>query len=383
MRVLFWSELFWPHIGGGELFGMSFLSAMRERGYEFSVVTRHEPLNLPKEDKYKGIPIYRFPFRRVLTGDDIKPFMEIRHQLTRLKQTFKPDLIHINGVNSSAFFHLQTANSYPTPTLVRMNQEILSDDSAWHNSLMRKVLCNSDWISCVSATLLDQVRCLVPETTHRSSIIYTGLNVPLPSPEPLPIAAPCLLCLGRLIPQKGFDLALSALASLVDHFPHVRLIIAGDGPDRPKLEQQARELGLSQVVEFVGWVEPSRVLALMNTATMVLIPSHFEGLPQVAIQAALMARPVVATGVGSLPEVVVHEETGLLVEPGDTDGLAKSISILLENPKAAIKMGQEARQRAEVTFTWERCLDAYEALYRKVRKKGASASAQEGPHSFR
>jgi len=375
MRVLFWSELFWPHIGGGELFGVSFLSAMRERGYEFSVVTRHEPLNLPKEDKYKGIPIYRFPFRRVLTGDDIKPFMEIRHQLTRLKQTFKPDLIHINGVSSSAFFHLQTANSYPTPTLVRMNQEILSDDGAWHNSLMRKVLCNSDWISCVSATLLDQVRCLVPETTHRSSIIYTGLNAPLPSPEPLPIAAPRLLCLGRLIPQKGFDLALSALASLVDHFPHVRLIIAGDGPDRPKLEQQARELGLSQVVEFVGWVEPNRVLALMNTTTMVLIPSRFEGLPQVAIQAALMARPVVATCVGSLPEVVVPQETGLLVEKENSVALAKAIAYLLDHPERTMRMGQAAHLRAQEMFRWKRCIEAYDALYRELGKRDAYVSA--------
>jgi len=379
MRILFWSELFWPYIGGAEVFASNFIPALQERGHEFVVVTRRDTNNLPAEDKHKGLLIYRFPFRQTLTGSNVKEFIDTRHRLARLKQTFKPDLIHMNGVSASAFFHLETANVHPAPTLVRMNQEIISHEGARPNTLMRKVLCDSDWVTCVSATLLDQVRCLVPETTHRSSVIYTGVEVSPLSPGPLPIDTPCLLCLGRLVPQKGFGLALRALASLVDHFPHVRLIIAGDGPDRPKLEQQARELGLSQVVEFVGWVEPDRVPALMNAATMVLIPSRFEGLPQVAIQAALMGRPIVAARVGGLPEVVVHRQTGLLFERENVVALAEAISVLLDHPERTIHLGQAARLRAQEMFSWERCIEAYDTLYGRLGENRAGVSTWSGP----
>ena len=96
------------------------------------------------------------------------------------------------------------------------------------------------------------------------------------------------------------------------------------------------------------------------------MPSQNEGLPLVALEAALMARPVVATHVGGLPEVVVHQETGLLVENGDTGGLTEAVAHLLDHPETAIQMGQVARRRAQEFFSFERCVDAYDALYRKL-----------------
>jgi glycogen(starch) synthase len=175
-----------------------------------------------------------------------------------------------------------------------------------------------------------------------------------------------LLCLGRLAPEKGFDLALTALASLIERFPHIRLVIAGDGPARTDLEQQAAKLGLAHVVDFIGWVAPDKVPALLNTATVVVMPSWREGLPLVALEAALMARPVVATRVGGLPEVVVHGQTGLLIEKEDSDGLAKAIAFLLEHPETATQMGQAAQQRAQEVFNSEQCVNAYDALYQKL-----------------
>ena len=91
------------------------------------------------------------------------------------------------------------------------------------------------------------------------------------------------------------------------------MVIAGNGTDRAQLERQAAELGLREVVDFIGWVAPDKVPELINSATIVLMPSRWEGLPSVALQASMMARPVLATSVGGLPEVVVHGETGLLV----------------------------------------------------------------------
>jgi len=117
------------------------------------------------------------------------------------------------------------------------------------------------------------------------------------------------------------------------------LVIAGAGPLKPDLQRQAADYGIAHAVDFVGWVAPKAVPSLINVLTIVLIPSRQDSLPLVALEAALMARPIVATNVGGLPEVVVHQESGLLVEKEDIRGLADAVTGLLTHPEAAVSIG--------------------------------------------
>jgi glycogen synthase len=376
MKVLFWSNLFWPYIGGAEYFGVRLISALRDRGYEFIILTSHDYLDLPDEANYQGIPIYRLPFLQALRDGDAAQFIQTCQRVKKLKQTFKPDLIHLNGVTSSTLFHLRTSDAQPAPTLVRMNQELLPNQVGGSGTLFSETLRSAAWVSCVSSTVLERATCLVPEIAPRSSVIYNGLEVPSFSPEPLSFAPPRLLCLGRLVPAKGFDLALNAFASILMRYPGARMIIAGDGPARPQLEEQAARLGLDAAVKFVGLVEPENVLARINRATLALLPSRHEGLPTVALQAAFMARPVVATRVGGVTEAVVHRQTGLLIESGDVGGLEEAIAFLLNHPQEATQMGQAGRERAQKRFGWRRCVDAHDALYKRlIAGSDATASA--------
>ena len=136
-------------------------------------------------------------------------------------------------------------------------------------------------------------------------------------------------------------------------------------------------MGLKDRVDFLGWVSPDEVPALLNTTPMVLMPSRWEGLPSVVLQASMMARPVVATPVGGLSEVVAHQQTGLLVRPDDSEGLAEAIAFLLVHPVVAIQMGQAARRRVQKVFSWEQCVDAYDRLYRKLAKKAVPSPEAE------
>ncbi len=154
--------------------------------------------------------------------------------------------------------------------------------------------------------------------------------------------------------------------------------MAGDGPERLALEQQTAHLGLTHAVDFLGWVVPENVPALINTATMVVMPSRWEGFPNVALQAALMARPVVAARVGGLPEIVEHQRTGLLVEKENCPALAEAMRFLLDRIPEASQMGQEARSRVQQMFSWESCVDAYDALYRQlINNKNRSSALQK------
>ena len=126
-------------------------------------------------------------------------------------------------------------------------------------------------------------------------------------------------------------------------------------------------MGIDAHVDFVGWVDPAKIPELINAATVVVVPSRWEeAFGLVALEAAQMARPVVGTRVGGLPEVVRDGETGLVVPKEDPVALADAMIRLLADPRRATAMGQNARRRALEHFGWEHFLDAYDALYRRL-----------------
>ena len=366
MRVLFWSEQFWPQIGGIQVWGSNLLQFLGRRGHEFAVIASAEDTGLTGEDRYMGIPVYRFPFRTALTDRNVGRLLDIKRCVAKLKNTFDPDLVHLNLTGPSVYFHLQTADLHPAPLLVSLHQP-LENQSGRSDSVVSRVLRSADWVTAGSEMVLTSARQLAPEITPRSSLIYFGFEAPKFLPEPLPFDEPRLLCLGRLVYEKGFDLVLTAFASIIERFPCLRLIIASDGPARSALEQQAAELGITGVVDFTGWVESDRMPALFNSATMVVMPSRvMEGFGFVAMEAAMMGRPVVATRSGGLTEAVIEGETGLLVERENSDALADAIASILDRPEVARKMGQAAQTRSRAMFKSEQHVDAFDALYRQL-----------------
>lgn len=371
MRVLYWVEYFLPYIGGIEIVASHLLPAMKKRGHDVVVVTSRGNFELPDRDEFEGIPIYRFPFQEVLSSRRLDLLLQVRQQLTSLAREFDPDLIHSHLSGSTPYFILKTPDLSRVPLVVSLHglmpRELISPET-----VVRRILERADWITSVSRGVLDATLAWAPEIAGRTSVIYNGWQMPLLAPSPLPFDPPRLFCAGRLVREKGFHLAIAALAQLHSRHPDLRLVIAGEGPERAELEELARTLGVPDIVEFTGWIPPERVVDSINTITMALLPSRDEGLPNVAIQAALMGRPVVGTRVTGLTEVVVDGETGILVEPDSPPALATAIASLLDQPDKAVQMGQAARARARVAFDWELYIDAHEALYERFGRRGPS-----------
>jgi glycogen(starch) synthase len=360
MRVLFWTETFWPNIGGVEVLAAKFLLALRCRGYEFVIVAPQSGDCRPEQDNYRGIPVYRLPFSGAMTNID--RLIYLREQVIRLKRTFRPHLIHINAVGPTIFFHQLTRNVHAAPLLVTLHGAWTSQIDA----LVERTLRDANWVAGCCGAIVDKARGLAEAVVPRSGVIHNGLETPALAPAPLSFDAPRLLCLGRLHRKKGVDVAVTAFGAIVERFPNARLVIAGDGPARSDLERQVASQGLSAVVDFLGWVAPQDVPRVINSCTAVLMPSRSESLPLVALETALMARPMVATRVGGLPEVVKHQQTGLLVEPDNSDELAEATGFLLAHADVALRMGLAARRRAQTTFSWDDHINAYDNLYQKL-----------------
>jgi len=168
---------------------------------------------------------------------------------------------------------------------------------------------------------------------------------------------------GRLTRQKGVDVLLRAFARVERKNPAARLIITGDGPDRPMLEALTQSLGLRHAV-FLGWRNDAA--NIMADVDLLAVPSRWEGFGLVTLEAMALAKPVVASRVSALPEIVVPEETGLMVRAGDPGELADSIGALLADPQRAADMGRAGSDRVRREFTVERMAQRTANVYRNL-----------------
>jgi glycogen(starch) synthase len=364
MRVLFWSETFWPRVGGVENLAAKLLPGLQARGHRFAVIT-WENVDDPDILDFLGTPVHRLPFFSRNTDGGMDSLLQMRARVARIKREFAPDLIHINSYGSSVFFHVNTAQVAAAPTVLTLHQAV-SNNPAASDSLLAHVLRSADWVTACSAAVLATAGGAMPEIAARSSVIYNGREIPEAVPEPLSMHPPRLLCVGRLVREKGFDLALAAFDRIRARFPNASLIIAGEGVEGERLRRQAAGLGLGGAVTFAGLVPQDLIPRLINDACLVLVPSRVEGFGLVALEAALMARPVVASRVGGLPEIIIDGETGLLSAPEDVQALADNVESLLTRPQQARRMGHAARAHAVKEFGWTRYVDAYDSLYRRL-----------------
>ncbi|WP_245888241.1 glycosyltransferase [Geodermatophilus tzadiensis] len=222
-------------------------------------------------------------------------------------------------------------------------------------------------VSARSARQLEQILGLAPGGVR---VVWNG--VPAPGP-PLPGAAPwgqlVVGGVGRLDRQKGFDVLLRAVAGL----PAAHLVLVGDGPEREALEELAADLGLEERVTMVGW--SSEAPRLMRSFDVLAVPSRWEGLPLVVLEAMLGGVPVVATPVGGVPDAVRHEETGLLVAVEDVGDLTAALHRLDGDPAFRRRLAAEAAAEAGRRFTAEAMVRSYEALHDELLARRAEQPA--------
>lgn len=171
---------------------------------------------------------------------------------------------------------------------------------------------------------------------------------------------------GMLIELKGIHHLIKAFADLLPRHPEARLLIAGKGRDEQKFRHLARSLGVEQKVEFVGHFEQSDLAGLVKNSLAFILSSLTEGLGRVVIEAQLLGKPVIATRVGGIPEIVEDGITGILIPPGDVKALSQAMEGFLKDPGTAERMGTAGRQRLKEKFDYSGYFQAYHDMVRKV-----------------
>ncbi len=318
-----------------------------------------------------GVDTQHVPFP---TWRKLREWPRRRGAVRRLRNVIeqvRPSLLHVNDIWWLPQT-LRAAEGLGVPVLGHVRQEI-------HPRKVRLYeLLAADAVFAVSRNVEASVRTggVKPERLHvlHSGLDLNGVPASLDGAEfrrrqGIPLTVPLLGTVANLFPRKGYDVMCRALSRLRSLRPDVQYLIVGAGNREYEqtLRKLVRSLGLEGHVHFSGFQEP--VYPALAAMDIYVHPAVMEGFGIALLEAMAMAKPVVATTTGGIPDIVVQEETGLLVAPGDPEALASAIDVLLENTDRRTLLGMNGRRRVESLFTVDAMVAKLGVCYEGVLKE--------------
>ena len=196
-------------------------------------------------------------------------------------------------------------------------------------------------------------------------VIYNGVDAQMFAPAPTEALPNTILSVGNLIPIKGHELVLRALATVLPRHPHLLIEIIGDGPERNRLVKLAADLNLSERVRFIGRQTRKQVADAMRRSVLFVLPSRYEGLGCVYLEAMSTEKPVIACHGQGIDEIIRHGSNGWLIEPGNLQELIEALSELIQNKQLRRQLGGAARQTILQRFTSSHQASQLAAVYRE------------------
>jgi glycosyltransferase involved in cell wall biosynthesis len=291
-------------------------------------------------------------------------------QFARLLRAERPAIVHAHlNWPLACRYELVAAIMARVPAIIATQH--LFNDVPWRRSrLIQRLICaRIDRYIAVSEHLSRQLRERLHFPARKISVIHNGISLApfrravdpdLRAALAGPSKRPLILAVARLAEQKGQRFLIAALRAL----PNAIVVLAGDGPDRAQLEQQAHALGLQDQVIFLG--QRADVPELLACCDVAVLPSLYEGLPLAVLEAMAAGKPIVATRVGGTSEAIQEDETGLLVPPADPGALANAIGTLLSSPALARQLAAAAQARVTQGFSAEVMTQQVANLYDHV-----------------
>ncbi|TVQ17193.1 MAG: colanic acid biosynthesis glycosyltransferase WcaL [Leptolyngbya sp. DLM2.Bin15] len=285
------------------------------------------------------LPVYQKPNLR-----SVLPLLIPSLQLVRILRQHQIEHLHTPMPANSAILCMMAKQLAQVPYSLTLCAPV----SHWGGAMREKIL-GAAFVTVVASWMLEQVQQICPDLpADRLSMTRHGVDphkwVPVPQVSKQADAPTRLVSIGRLAPCKGFDVLLKAIAMVKQQGLALELHIAGEGNERPALEQLVRDLHLEKEVTLLGSVSEDQCLAEMQAADMFVLASHQEPLGVVYLEAMAVEVATVGTRAGGVVDMIVDGETGLLVPPGDVEALSGAIARLIQNPGLRDRLGKAGRQ---------------------------------------
>jgi glycosyltransferase involved in cell wall biosynthesis len=393
MRILHIVTAFPRHVGDPIApWLVQLLHRLRERGHHIEVLaSSYKGLH---DHDHDGIRVYRFRYFPArwerLTHEETAPDRMRRSLLYAVMPLFfllggmrrawqlahreRYDILHVHWPMPMALVAWAARRARRIPmitTFYGVELRWVQSRLPFLRWLIRWAARASAQAVAISTYTARELRKLVDVPTE--VIPYTAELPPPPSRSAeTPRAERSILFVGRLVERKGVNHAIRALGIVRQRTP-ARLVVIGDGPERTRLEQLARDVGVAAHVVFRGRVSDEELRQAYAAADVLVLPSVLdarqdtEGLGVVLLEAMNYSVPVIASDIGGITDIVQHQRTGLLVPPGDAAALADALARVLLDNGLADKLAEEGHRLLRETFSWNRIVDQWEAIYTRAR----------------
>lgn len=283
-------------------------------------------------------------------------------ELARVAQEDGLDHLHNHLGDNSGNVTLLASRLSGIPYSISIHgPHIFFDGPHW--ALDRKTE-HAEFISCIGHFCTSQMM-LYADAAHwdKFQIIRCGID-----PEQFIYSKPRRECtklayVGRLSVEKGLPILFRSIAQLNASNCTVELVLMGDGEDRAYLERLARDMGISEQITFLGFVDQKTIAETLKNSDIFVLPSFAEGIPVALMEAMAIGLPVIATAVGGVSELVVDHETGLVVHASDVQGLAAAISEYVDDYNLRVNIADNARTKVTTEFNIEEQVDKLASLF--------------------
>jgi len=367
-----------PHVGGMEFY-VEFLSKeLAKKGNELKVFTSSDK-NFSYCEKVNGVEICRLKVSAKFYNVPIASSL-----FMALLKEEKPDILDTHQY-PVYFSDVSALFSFLRQIPMFLHVHVIPEP----RSVFSSFVSNSYYRTCEKFTLKASRYIIAPSFAYKTMLTKMGVDAAKVIVVPYGVdlkrfnpaekgetfkkrfnygEAKVILTVGRLNYQKGFQYLLKAMLIVLRHMPNVKLVIVGDGELLTYLRNLSYSLGLSDNVIFAGSLHQSRISDAYASADVFVLPSIFESLGISLLEAQAMGKPVVGTRVGGLPEALVEDKSGILVEPKKPNDLAEAIITLLRDQNLAKSMGQYGRKFIENNFDLEKSVNKVFELYESVLK---------------
>lgn len=352
-------------VGGAEKCLTNLAIGLQERGFAPSVISLGPRPHAPHDALVKRLESEQIPVH-FLGGSSVWKLPIVLLQLRRILKEIKPQvlqtfLFHANVLGSVVGHWLKI------PQIAAGIR--VADPRRWRLMIERNCASRQDSIVCVSETVRDFCQNTGHFPASKLCVIPNGINLEPTPPAPADLSDlgitnenRVVLFVGRLDPQKGLDWIIPKLPPFFVQFPQHRLLLVGDGPQMEELTHLIRSNHLHDKVLFAGWRKD--ISALLTRSDMLILPSRWEGMPNVVLEAMAKSRPVVVTRAEGTAELLGPEGENQLVEFGKSEDFCQKMSHWANCPETAKLQGEKNLQRACQEFSLERMIDRYVELYK-------------------
>ena len=374
MRLLFLNSEYPPVGGGAGNASANLARQLVEMGSEVIVITSAFK-DLPKDEVLQGVRILRGPASRtrVDRSDALEQTVFIVGALwrsLRLMSQYRPDVVlAFFGVPSGVVAWMLKI-LYRTPYVVSLRGGDVPgfrpyDFWLYHKiaaPVLRVIWHGASAVVANSTGLRDLARAF--DSTVDIPVVPNGVEVERFASPHRTWTSPRILSVGRIVHQKGLDVAMMALAGLKDLDWQWRIV--GDGPQLPVLEGMIQEQALDGRVHFLGWQKAQELQGEYAEANLFLFPSRDEGMPNAVLEAMASGLPVVATRISGNEELILDGETGVLVPLEDGAALRETLRQLISDSSRRERMGRAGRERARRNFGWQSAARQYLSLLERA-----------------